>query len=326
MFKGIAWLRRSGRWSRVGLLVTVGAVAVVGGFAGAPQPAVAAESALPDALVGAPLAAAAAEPTSPGGSGGATCPSPNPPNTLTLVAGTPQTAPLEAAFATGLQVALANSDGCPVTGAAGVPVTFSAPPGGASGLFSSSGSSAATIGADATGAAGAPTFTANGIAGSYKVTASSQYGSVSFALTNAATGVWCSMLDRRASPSAGEPVKLTAGVGATQSAPSGTRFPIRLAVTVTDAQGNPVPGAPVTFAAPARGPSARFTIRSGGARGGRTRISHPHTVEVETDACGIAVAPALTAGRQGGYIVRARAGHARGAAFALVNEAAGKRP
>jgi len=139
-------------------------------------------------------------------------------------------------------------------------------------------------------------------------------------LANTAAGVWCSTLGRRVSPSAGEPVELTAGAGATQSTPSGTRFQIRLAVTVTDAEKNPVPDTPVTFAAPAAGPSARFTV------GGRTRISQPHTVKVETDACGIAVAPALTAGRQGGYIVKASAGHARPAAFALVNEAPGQRP
>jgi hypothetical protein len=143
---------------------------------------------------------------------------------------------------------------------------------------------------------------------------------------SAAAGVWCATLDRRVSPSAGEPVELTAGVGATQSTPSGAHFPIRLAVTVTDAESNPVPGTRVTFAAPARGPSARFTIRSRGARGARSRISHPRTVEVETDACGIAVAPPLTAGSEGGYIVRASAGHARPVAFALVNEAPGQRP
>ena len=39
------------------------------------------------------------------------------------------------AFASGLQVALANSDGCPVTGAAGIPVTFSAPATGAERAF-----------------------------------------------------------------------------------------------------------------------------------------------------------------------------------------------
>jgi hypothetical protein len=43
---------------------------------------------------------------------------------------------------------------------------------------------------------------------------------------------------------------------------------------------------------------------------------------VKTSGCGIAVAPAFTANHQpGGYIVKATAGHARPAAFALVNEA-----
>jgi len=394
------------------------------------------------------MAAAAAESVSSGGSGGAVCPSPNPPNTLTLVAGTPQTTQLDAAFATTLQVALANSDGCPVTVAAGVPVSFSAPPSGASGLFSGSGSSAVTVGADATGTASAPTFTADDTAGSYTVTASSPYGSVWFSLTNTAAGVparvtamaparrsatvthryaqplQVAVLDAAGDPVAGatvtftlasavgagacgasstasasfvggagvqasattgasgvassppltantaagrftataavssgagtgtsvsagagsapgsstlgasfalrnlagEPSRVTAGVGSTQSTATGTQFPVRLAVTVTDAEKNPVPGSPVTFAAPAGGASARFTIRSRGARGDRSRVSHPRTVKVETDACGIAVAPTLTAGSQGGYIVEATAGRARPAAFALVNEAPGQQP
>jgi hypothetical protein len=452
MFSEVACLRRHARWSRVGVLVTVGAVAVLGALAGAPQPSAASESAMPDALVVAPLAAAAAESATPGGSGGASCPSPNPPNTLALVAGTPQTAQIDAAFATGLQVALANSDSCPVTGAAGVQVTFSAPSSGASGLFSGSGSSTVTVGADATGAASAPTFTADGTAGSYAVTASSPYGTVSFSLTNTAAGVparvtavgltsrlatvtrrYAQPLQVRVldgagnpvpgatvtftlapapapapaacaasanasasasfaggagaqasattgasgvatSPSltanaaagrftataavssggggggsgaavagaaamgapveasfalrnlAGEPSRVAAGVGSTQSTATGTPFPVRLAVTVTDAEKNPVPDARVTFAAPAGGPSARFTTRTDGTRRDRSRIWHRRTVKVETDACGVAVAPALTAGTEGGYIVEASAGHARPAAFALVNEELGQRP
>src|ERR1700727_2379014 len=98
MFSGIARLRCLASWARAGLAATVGAVAVLGVCAGAPLPADAGESATPAGLA---------------------CPSPNLPNMLTLVAGTPQTAPLEAAFATGLPIALSNSDGCPVTGAAG---------------------------------------------------------------------------------------------------------------------------------------------------------------------------------------------------------------
>ena len=79
--------------------------------------------------------------TRPTGTGTSTRPSTNPPNELTLVGGTPQTAQLQSAFATPLQVALGNSNGCPVTTAvAGTPVTFTAPAGGASGTFAASGS------------------------------------------------------------------------------------------------------------------------------------------------------------------------------------------
>ena len=269
--------------------------------------------------------------TSPTGTGMSNCPSSNPPNQLMLIAGTPQTAILQSTFASGLQVALTNSNDCPVTSAAaGVPVTFSAPSGGASGVFSTSGSNTVTVGSDASGSVAAPTFTANDAQGSYTLTASSQYGSVSFSLTNTAAGVWCSTLDRRASISAGEPVKLTPGVGSTQSTRAGAPFPIRLAVTVTDAEKNPVSDAQVTFSAPTRGASGRFAGRSSighpqGSHHHRSHVSHPHTVKVKTNACGIAVAPAFTANHlPGGYIVKASVEHAEPAAFALVNEALGQ--
>src|SRR5271163_1508692 len=88
---------------------------------------------------------AAAESGTPSGSTGMACPSFDPPSTLMLISGTPQTATLGSAFASVLQVALANGDGCPLTGAvAGVPVTFSAPSTGAGGVFSASGSSTVT--------------------------------------------------------------------------------------------------------------------------------------------------------------------------------------
>jgi hypothetical protein len=137
-----------------------------------------------------------------------------------------------------------------------------------------------------------------------------------------AAGVWCSTLGRLAPASAGEPVELTPGVGSTQSIPAGRRFAIRLAVTVTDAEGNPVPGAPVTFSAPAGGPSGRFTTRTQNSKKTHARVSHPRSVTIRTGACGIAVAPAFTANdRRGGYIVKATVEHVRPAAFALVNEA-----
>jgi hypothetical protein len=406
------------------------------------------------ALAGTPASASGAGGGEDGGSPSGTqssptdtsdCPSPNPPDQLTLVAGTPQTTTLDTAFSGGLQVALANSDGCAVTGAAGVPVTFSAPAAGASGRFASTNSNTATVGADASGTVAAPTFAANGTAGSYTVIASSPYGSVSFALTNTAAGLPARLvaiplkhrstgvgsrfpqplqvraLDAGGNPVAGvtvtfalgsgagggcgagatasasfagggaqatsttdtrgiatsptltastaagsfaasasissgngggtaeaestgntgaqsvapvgfslanlagRPAKLAPGVGATQSTPAGTAFPIRLAVTVTDAEKNPVRGALVTFSAPAAGASGSFALRARGARHRRARVSHARVVKVRTGACGIAVAPAFAASAQlGGYVVKASAQPARAAAFALVNEAPGE--
>jgi len=175
---------------------------------------------------------------------------------------------------------------------------------------------AATVGSDATGAAAAPSFTANDIARSYKVTPSSGYGSVLFSLTNAAAE-GSSACGSPLAGLAGRPAKILAGAGATQSTPVGARFPIRLAVTVTDAEKSPVPGVLVTFSAPTRGASGRFATRSRG--------SHPPSVEVRTDACGIAVAPPFVANdEKGGYIVKAGAEHVRSAAFALVNTRPGQ--
>jgi hypothetical protein len=427
MSSGTAWLRRAAGWARDGLLVTACAVAVLAVFAPAPL-------------------RAAGETGTPGGSGGAACPSSNPPNQMTLVAGTPQTALVGTAFATGLRVALSNSDGCPVSSAAGIPVAFSAPSSGASGLFSTSNSNTVIVGAEAAGTVAAPPFTANAADGSYTVTASSQLGSVSFALTNTAAGVparivaiplkrlsasvtsrypqplQVRVLDATGNPVAGatvtftlaaggpsacgtsgsasagatfasgatqasattgatglassppftanatvgpftatastsgkepggvparegsgtsavgaaatvsfslsnlagRPASLTPGVGSSQSTPAGSAFPLRLAVTVTDAHKNPVPDATITFSAPATGASGRFTLRSRG-RHRRVRVSHPDTVTVRTGACGIAVAPPFTADdTRGGYIVKARAKHGRTAAFALVNVAPGR--
>ncbi len=413
-------------------------------------------TAIGGSLIGAPALASAGPGRSPDTvatpSSAPECPSTNPPNQMTLLAGTPQTTPLGSPFATGMQVTLSNNDGCAVTSAAGIPVTFNAPAGGASGVFSASATDTAIVGADATGTASAPRFTANATAGSYTVTASSQYGSISFSLTNTAAGIPASIvaiplthrsaaimnsypeplqvrvLDSGGNPvsgatvtftlgsggsgtcdtstststgasasasatfpgagtqasattgasgvasspllsanetagsftataavsgngtsagsgkedagaaggqqptpvsfalanRAGRPAKLSPGVGATQAAPAGSRFAIRLAVTVTDAQKNLVPGALITFSSPLTGASGRFTVNARGPRH-RIRVSHPHTVKVRTDGCGVAVAPAFTANHaHGGYIVKADVKHTRGAAFALVNNASGR--
>src|ERR1700683_5639785 len=215
---GMAWLGGGARRVALGLIIAASFGTAVG------------------MLVGGPAFASGetgGSPTEPTGTGTSNCPSSNPPNQMTLVAGTPQTAILQSAFASGLQVALTNSDGCPVTSAAaGVPVTFSAPASGASGVFSTSGSNTVTVGADASGSVAAPAFTANTTAGSYTVNASSQYGSVSFSLTNTAAGV---------------PARMVAIPLKHRSARVAGRFPEPLQVRVLDAGGNPVAGTTVTF-------------------------------------------------------------------------------
>src|SRR6202453_4947226 len=240
-------------------------------------------------LVGSP-ALASGEPggspgetgTSPTGTGTSNCPSSNPPNQLTLVAGTPQTAILQSAFATGLQVALSNSDGCPVTSAAaGVPVTFSAPSSGAGGVFSTSGSNTVTVGADASGSVAAPAFTANSTAGSYTVTASSQYGSVSFSLTNTAAGV---------------PARIVAIPLKSRSASVTARYPQPLQVTVLDAGGNPVAGTTVTFTLGSGGASACGTSSSASA----SFADGGSQATATTDASGLVTSPAFTANNTAG--------------------------
>src|SRR5262249_232277 len=79
---------------------------------------------------------------------------------------------------------------CPVTApVAGREITFTAPDSGASGTFASTGTNSVTVGANGSGAAAAPQFTANRVAGTYSVVATSIYGQVIFTLTNTATGV-----------------------------------------------------------------------------------------------------------------------------------------
>jgi hypothetical protein len=436
-------LRHRGRRAALVLVLVAGLGACCGSIAGAPARASGESGGSPSS--GSP---SGGSPGETGSTGTSSCPSPNPPNQLTLVAGTPQTTLLQTAFASGLQAALTNSDGCAVTGAAGVPVTFTAPAAGASGVFSASASNTVTVGADASGAVAASTFTANATPGSYTVTASSQYGSVSFSLTNTAAGIPARILaiplkhrsasvmsrypsslqakvvDARGAPvagaavtftlgsgssggsggcaattssgasasfvggsaqasastgasgiatsppftanatagsftasaavsgkepsggsgsggagaagaptparfslsnRAGKPAKLTTGVGATQSTPLGAAFPIGLAVTVIDAEKNPVAGALITFSAPAGGPSGRFTTHAHGRDGDRSRVAYARTVKVKAGACGIALAPTFTANDQpGGYVVKASVKPARSAAFALVNEVPGQ--
>ncbi len=112
-----------------------------------------------------------------------------PPTSITAIAGTPQTAIVGAATPAALQAKVKDANNNPV---AGLQVIFTAPSSGASGSFN--GSSTAQVITDNSGVATAPTFIANGQAGSYVVLArvSGVTSAASFSLTNnplAANGI-----------------------------------------------------------------------------------------------------------------------------------------
>jgi hypothetical protein len=210
------------------------------------------------------------------------CPASNGPTTLTLAGGSPQTAVLDAAFASSLQVALGNANGCPLTPPlAGVPVTFSAPASGASVRFAASGSNTLTVGSDASGMAEAAMFSANGIAGSYAIIAGSPYGSVSFAMTNSAAGI---------------PAAIRVVGRASQSATVATRYKHPLEVRLLDASGAPLQGASVTFTLAAGGGSSS----PAGAGAGASFSGGAAQATVTTTAAGIARSPRFEAGTTAG--------------------------
>ena len=239
------------------------------------------------------------------------CPAYNPPNTMTLVAGTPQSAKLGTPYTTDLQVSISNSNGCPVTaGLAGIPVTFAAPSSGPSGTFAGSGSNAVLVGTNASGIASAPEFTANRLAGGFTAVASSDYGTVGFSLVNTASGVPATI----------------APVAANQSATVGSRYPQPLQATVLDASSNPVEGATVTF-------TLGGGTGGGGAGAGSTATAGASFADGSsqatetTDSSGTATSPSFTANSTAGRFAAtaSTAGIVEPAGFSLDN-LAGKSP
>ena len=160
------------------------------------------------------------------------CPASNAPNTLTLAGGSPQTAVLDTAFAGNSSGARQHERLSADDGRRRVPVTFSAPASGASGTSRPAGRARVTVGSDASGMAAAAMFSANGIAGSYTIIASSAYGSVSFAMTNTAAGI------RRRSESSAERVSRPRSRRATST---------RSRSGCSTRAGHPLQGVSVTF-------------------------------------------------------------------------------
>jgi hypothetical protein len=204
---------------------------------------------------------------------------------ITAVAGTPQSSPLNLAFGTQLKAMVKDTNGNPRSG---VSVTFAAPGSGASGTFASS----ATVSTDSTGTATAPVFTANGTTGSYTVTASTSGVATpaSFSLTNSAATA--------------NSMAVSSGDGQTATVLSAFASP--LAVLVKDVLGNPVQGVTVTFTAPGSGAGAAF----------------PNGNTAATNASGIATSPAFSAnGSVGSYTVTATAANSTASAsFSLTNK------
>jgi hypothetical protein len=206
--------------------------------------------------------------------------------TMTAVPGsTPQSAGINTSFSNPLAVAVTANN--PVEPVAGGLVTFAATP-RASGASATLSAPTATIGSDGQASV---TATANAIAGSYTVTASAAgvASPASFSLTN----------------NAGAPTSIVVVTGSPQSATVAQSFASPLVVVVEDAEGNPVAGVSVTFAAPASGPSAALS-----------------SLTATTGSNGQASVMATANAIAGSYTVTTSiAGVASPASFSLTNEA-----
>src|SRR5262249_45361710 len=217
---------------------------------------------------------------------------------ITATVTTQQEASINTQYQQPLQVEVVDANDRPVQG---VTVSFTLGTGsnGASATFPD-GRKRATEFTDASGEAASSPVLANTPAGSFPLTAT----------ISGTTLLASSTLQNLA----GRPATVTAGAASGESTTVSQRFPVPLAVTVSDRYGNPVAGAIVKFSAPARGPSGHFTIA-------RTRTAR--VVTIRTNASGIAVAPPFTANdTAGGYIVRATVkGNTAHGSFALVNSA-----
>ena len=102
-------------------------------------------------------------------------------------------------------------------------------------------------------------------------------------------------------------VAISVAAGSNQSAPASSAFPVQLQAKVSDAFGNGVPEIPVTFTAPASGPSGTFP---GGSQ----------SATVATGSTGIAATPTFTANSSPGqFTVMAGAQGLGAAQFSLTN-------
>ena len=159
-------------------------------------------------------------------------------NILLSTGPTTQSTPVGSAFIS-LVVLVQDSLGGPVPGAE---VDFAGPPSGAGASF------AASLTADANGQVILP-ITANNLAGSYTVTATTPSGSTPLAFTLTNTEAAATQL-------------LVASSSSPQSVGVNSPYGVALQVQVLDAQGNPVVGAVVQFSLPSSGPTVQLSATS----------------------------------------------------------------
>ena len=182
------------------------------------------------------------------------------------------------------------------------------------------GASEASATSNADGIATSPALTANGATGTFAASAAlGSSGASEPHGGDASTGSLAPALFALANL-AGAPAKLTPE--------SVLRSPRAWAPASRSASRSPSPTPGQSRPRHAR--DVRRTLRGGQRtlhRPGRVAVAPAGAhapgarASVRTNACGIALAPAYTANREpGGYMVEASAGHARAAAFALVNE------
>ena len=206
---------------------------------------------------------------------------PGAPASIMATGGAVQSALVGTAFPNALQATVKDSAGNPVPG---VTVTFTIPTVGAGVILSSS-----TATTNPSGVASV-TATANGVAGSYPVTAGVGSLTAVFSLTNTST--------------APTTMTIMATGGTPQSALLSSMFPNALQVTITNS-GAPAAGVTVTFTAPTMGPSAVLSSNT-----------------AVTNASGIASVTATANNLAGGYLVTATAGPLS-TTFSLTNVQAG---
>ncbi len=208
-------------------------------------------------------------------------------SSMSVSGGMQQNAVINKAYGQALQAAVLNSTGKPLSG---VTVIFTAPSFGPGGTFA--GKTTVTAVTAANGIATAPAFTANTLTGNFSVLATITNGpSAIFSLANVATA----------------PAKAVVLTGATQATTVGQGFGTALQILVTDASNHPVSGAWITFRTPTSGASGTFN----------------GSTVVQTNASGIATAPALTANTVAGSYnaTAAVSGLTSNVSFALTNQA-----